>query len=62
VKAFLIVAGTVFGLIVIAHIMRMAVEPRMAKEPWFWAITIVAGVLSGWAWVLVWRLRRAGSR
>ena len=57
-KAFLITAGTVFGLVVIAHIMRIAVEPQMAEDPWFWAITVVAGVLSLWAWVLVWLLRR----
>jgi hypothetical protein len=58
-KAFLIVAGLVFGLIVCAHIARIAVEPRMAGEPWFWLITIVAAALSAWAWRLVWRMRRS---
>ena len=58
-KAFLVVAGSVFGLIVVAHIARIAVEPNMAREPWFWLITIVAAALSGWAWRLV--LRRPGS-
>jgi hypothetical protein len=58
-KAFLIVVGVVFGLIVVAHIARVAVEPAMAKDPWFWALTLLAGVLSLWAWVLVWRMRRA---
>jgi hypothetical protein len=57
-KAFLITAGTVFGLLVIAHLMRVSVEPQMARDPWFWATTAVAGALSLWAWVLVWRLRR----
>jgi hypothetical protein len=53
-KSFLITAGTVFGLIVIAHLARIAAEPRMAKEPWFWLLTIVAAALSVWAWRLVW--------
>ena len=60
-KAFLVTAGTVFGLLVVVHVVRMSVEPRMAKDPWFWAITVVAGGLSLWAWRLVWRLRRSGS-
>jgi hypothetical protein len=58
-KAFLVVAGSVFGLIVVAHIARITVEPEMAKEPWFWLITIVAAGLSGWAWRLVWRVPRS---
>ena len=35
-KAFLITAGVVFGLIVVAHVFRVAEEPQMAKDPWFW--------------------------
>ena len=58
-KAFLITAGTVFGLIVVAHIARITVEPEMAREPWFWLITIVSAGLSAWAWRLVWRLPRS---
>jgi hypothetical protein len=57
-KAFLITAGAVFGLIVIAHIIRVKVEPQMSSDPWFWAITVVAGALSLWAWWLAWRLHR----
>jgi hypothetical protein len=58
-KLFLITAGTVFGLIVIAHFGRIYVEPQMASDPWFWAITVLAGVLSFWAWWLVWKMRRS---
>ena len=58
-KAFLIVAGSVFGLIVCAHIARIAVEPNMVRDPWFWLLTIVAATLSAWAWRLVWRMRRS---
>jgi NO-binding membrane sensor protein with MHYT domain len=58
-KAFLIVAATVFTLIVLAHIARITVEPEKAKDPWFLALTIVAGGLGAWAWQLVWRTRRS---
>ena len=51
-KAFLITAGTVFGLIVVAHIARLIVEPDKATDPWFLAFTVVAGALSAWAWRL----------
>jgi len=51
-KAFLVVVGTVFALIVIAHIARIAVEPHMAREPWFWLMTLIAAALSAWAWWL----------
>ncbi len=57
VKAFLITVGTVFGLIVIAHIARMVVEPSTAHDPWFWLLTITAAALGGWAWRLWWTLR-----
>ena len=58
-KAFLITVGIVFGLIVVAHIARLFAEPAMAREPWYMALTVVAGILSGWAWVLLWRTGRA---
>jgi hypothetical protein len=58
-KGFLIVAATVFTLIVLAHIARLAVEPEKAKDPWFLLLTIVAGGLGAWAWQLVWRSRRS---
>jgi len=54
-KPFLVVVGTVFGLIVAAHAARMVVEPHLVRDPWYWLLTIVAGVLSGWAWRLLWR-------
>ena len=57
-NAFLITVGTVFAVIVVAHIARIVAEPRMAGEPWFWLLTVVAAALSGWAWRLVWISRR----
>ena len=57
-KAFLITAGTVFGLVVVAHVIRISVEPEMARDPWFWALTLLAGGLCFWACRLLWQLRR----
>lgn len=54
-KAFLATAGAVFGLIVIAHVARMVAEPRVAREPWFLLLTLVAAALSAWAWRLFFR-------
>ena len=57
-KAYLITTGTVFGLITLAHIWRMAVEPHVWQEPVFLLLTVVAAALSVWAW----RLLRRSSR
>jgi hypothetical protein len=53
-KPFLITVGTVFALIVIAHIARIAAEPNLLREPWFLLLTAIAAALSGWAWRLWW--------
>lgn len=53
-KAFLITAGLVFALVVIAHIARLVAEPQMARDPFFWLLTVLAAGLSAWAWRLVW--------
>jgi hypothetical protein len=53
-RAFLVTVGTVFALIVVAHIARIVAEPEMAREPWFWLLTIASAALSGWAWRLWW--------
>jgi hypothetical protein len=56
--AFLTTSGTIFGLIVIAHLARIAFEPHLARDPWFIVTTVVAAGLSVWAWGLVVRSRR----
>ncbi len=58
-KAYLITTGTVFGLVTLAHIWRVFVEgPRLAKEPVFILLTILAAALCFWAWRLLARLSR----
>jgi hypothetical protein len=59
-KAYLITTGTIFGLIVVAHIWRVFEEgSRLAKDPVFVLLTIAAAALSFWAWRLFRRLPRS---
>jgi len=55
-KAYVITTGTVFGLITLAHFLRVFAEgTHMLKEPWWVLLTIAAAALCGWA---VYLLRR----
>jgi hypothetical protein len=59
-KAYLITTGTVFGLIVLAHIARVFAEgPRLATDPVFVLLTVLPAALSFWAWRLLSRLSRS---
>jgi hypothetical protein len=60
-RLFCATAGTMFGLVVVAHVARIFVEPHMARDPWFWLITAIAAALSGWAWRLFWTSRMPGA-
>jgi len=59
VKAYLITAGVVFGLLTLAHIWRIIVEGSHVANPWFILITLVAATLSLWAWLVLWRSSRS---
>lgn len=49
-KAYLIVTGATFGLITVAHILRVAAEgTHPMTEPVFVASTVLAAVLCFWA-------------
>jgi hypothetical protein len=53
-KAYLLTTGVLFGLIAIAHILRMIVEwPRLATDPWYLLLTLLAAALCVWAWRLL---------
>ena len=58
-KAYLITTGTIFGLITLAHVARMVVEPHVWTEPVFLLLTVLAAGLSVWAWKL---LKQSGAR
>jgi hypothetical protein len=49
-RAYVIATGVVFGLITLAHVWRIVVEPRLATEPWFLLTTIVSAALCVGAW------------
>jgi hypothetical protein len=53
-KAYLITTGIIFALITLAHILRVFAEgPRLAKDPVFILLTLLAAGLSVWAWRLL---------
>ena len=59
-KAYLVTTGTVFGLIVLAHVWRVFVEgAHPLTEPPFVLLTVTAAVLSVWAWGLLGRASRS---
>ena len=46
--------GTVFGLITVAHVLRIFTEGRhVATDPWFVLLTVAAAALGIWAWRLL---------
>ena len=49
-KAYVITNGTIFGLIVVAHVLRLFAEGlTAAKDPAFLLFTIAAAFLSLWS-------------
>ncbi|MCA9166367.1 MAG: hypothetical protein KDB23_01805 [Planctomycetales bacterium] len=51
-KAYLYTTGTLFALIVVAHVCRMYVEPHLLRDPIYHALTLLSASLSIWAWRL----------
>jgi len=50
-RAYLVVSGSIFGLITLAHLARIVVEGGLlAREPWFAVLTLLAAALTVWAW------------
>ena len=56
-RTYVIATGVIFGLITMAHIWRLAVEPHLLWEPWFMLLTLVAAGLA----VAAWRVTRRTS-
>ena len=51
--------GRVFGLLTVAHIWRIMVEPHFATDPWHVLITVVGAALCLWACRLLWLAHRS---
>ena len=56
-KLYTVITGVVFGLLVVAHVWRIYAEGSSVVNPWFVGITLVAAVISVWAFTLA---RKAG--
>jgi hypothetical protein len=53
-KAYVITTGAVFGLITLAHVVRIIAEgPHLVTDPWYVLLTVVATALGLWAWRLL---------
>lgn len=53
-RAYVITTGVVFGLLTVAHLLRMIVEsPRFATDPAYLAITAASAAMCAWAWYVV---------
>jgi hypothetical protein len=49
-RSYVVTSGTVFGLIVLAHIARAVAEGLVTlSDPWFVGSSIVAAGLAAWA-------------
>ena len=56
-KTYVTTTGVIFGLLVVAHVWRMVVEPHLATHLSYILITAAAALLTLWAARLVWRSR-----
>ena len=57
-KAYVATSGSIFGLIVLAHLLRIVAEgSRVARDPVFVLLTLAAASLSFWAWRVFGRLK-----
>lgn len=62
-KAYVTTTGTIFGVIVIAHVWRILEEgAHLARDPAYLALTAVAVGLSVWACRLLVGLRAGPAR
>ncbi|HEY3582531.1 MAG TPA: hypothetical protein VGK82_18390 [Pyrinomonadaceae bacterium] len=55
-KAYIITSGAIFALITIAHIVHIAMETHVLREPFFLILTLLAAALSIWAFVVLRRV------
>lgn len=61
-RVYVLITGTLFAMIVVAHIARMAAEGlAIAKDPFFALATVIAGAMSAWAFLLVRQAQRPGD-
>jgi hypothetical protein len=53
-KAYVMTTGAVFGLLTLAHLLRIIAEgPHLLTNPWYVVLTVAAATLGLWAWRLL---------
>ena len=58
-KAYVITSGSLFALLIVAHLWRAIVEgPRMFGDPVFVIATLLAIAMSAWAIIVLRSLRK----
>ena len=58
-KAYVITSATLFGLITVAHLLRIVMEgARLATEPVYILLTLLSAALSVWGWYVLRRSSR----
>ncbi|MGH9872793.1 MAG: hypothetical protein ACRD9S_10035 [Pyrinomonadaceae bacterium] len=57
-KAYIITTGAIFGLITVAHLLRIVREPHVLTEPLFILLTVLSAALCIWAWQVFRRLKQ----
>jgi hypothetical protein len=57
-KCYILITGIIFGLITVAHVLRIIVEPHLATDPFYIILTVLAVALCGWATWLLWTASR----
>jgi len=48
-KAYIATTGVLFILLTVAHVVRAFQETHLAREPWFWLVTVIPAILAVWA-------------
>jgi hypothetical protein len=50
-RAYVMTTGAVFGLITVAHLLRIMAEgPHLVRDPVYSLLTVLAAALCVWAW------------
>lgn len=49
-RAYVITTGALFGLLTIAHVVRIILERRLVPDPVFILFTLLSAALAIWAW------------
>jgi hypothetical protein len=48
-RAYILTSGSIFALILVAHVLRIFQEPHVLREPFWILLTLAAAGLAFWA-------------